>query len=48
MFSANDVIPLGHFESYTAVCAQVKHEGARRLILTELKGKRIAHVSVQL
>jgi len=44
MFSSKELTPLGHFESYTAVCGELKHEGARRLILTYLTKNRLLHV----
>ena len=47
MFSSKGLTPLGHFESYTAVCGDVKHEGARRLILTEMTNNRLFHVRVK-
>jgi len=34
MFSSKDLTPLGHFESYAAVCGEVKQKAARRRILT--------------
>jgi hypothetical protein len=47
MFSSKDLPPLGHFESYAAVCGEAKHESARRLIMTQLTKNRLLHVSVK-